>query len=79
MELWTEMEALDRRLTALERQVFGGTSAQRSELASADGAVPSLVSMAKEFGNAVEQRDRVAPLMRRTQELDKYLVRIFDV
>ena len=35
--------------------------------------VGKMVSVAKECGNAVERRERIAPVMRRTAELDKYV------
>ena len=69
------MGANERRLDTLERRIYG-VGADRAEINAPNGAVGALVDLAKDCGNAVNKKgDRIAPLMRRTQELDKYLVR----
>ena len=37
------------------------------------GIVPRLIDIAKEVGNAVGTRERVAPLFRRLKELETYM------
>ena len=64
------MEAVERRLCNVEVAVFG---AGKSPSPSSDADVVSkLLSVAKDCGNAVGKRERIAPVLRRTAELAKY-------
>ncbi len=70
------LDTLEKRLEDLERRVLGaaGSHAAAAVCVPEGGAAAALDSLAKSLGNAMEQRgDRVAPALRRTAELDRYL------
>lgn len=64
------MEAVERRLERLEKKIVGGAS---KASVPAQSVTSSLVDVAKKCGNEVNNRERIAPLMRRTAELERYL------
>ena len=69
------MDALDRRLQTLERQVFGPPGSSRSLSCLPQGcpsAASALTSLARDVGNAAERKERLAPVLRRTQELERW-------
>ncbi len=69
------LDTLERRLCDLERRVFGpDAGAHSSQPTPTGGAAQALDSLARSLGNAMERRgDRLAPMLRRTQELEKFL------
>ena len=79
------MDVLERRLNTIERKVYGQEESRKGP-ASRSGAVTSssvttttpcvtkLTEMAKECGNALESRERIAPLLRKLNDLETYLV-----
>lgn len=64
------MEAVEKRLTNVEAAVLG--TGKSSSAPTDIDVVSKLLSVAKECGNAVAKRERIAPVMRRTTELGKY-------
>lgn len=67
------METLDKRLSALERQVYRQHSQEEKQGLKDGDCVGNLLDLAKSCGNALEGRDRILPLLRRTKELETYL------
>ena len=79
------MDVLERRLNTIERKVYGQEESRKGPT-SRSGAVASssvttttpcvtkLTEMAKECGNALESRERIAPLLRKLNDLETYLV-----
>ena len=65
-----KMEALERRLDRLEKKIVGGAN---KASVPANSASTTLVNVAKKCGNEINNRERIAPLMRRTAELERYL------
>ena len=65
------MEAVEKRLCNIEAAVFGTGKPSSASPPDVD-VVSKLLSVAKECGNAVGKRERIAPVMRRTAELAKY-------
>ena len=67
------MDALERRLDVLERRVFGSRPQSRPDALprGCSSAAHVLTSLAKDLGNAAERKERIAPVLRRTQELEK--------
>ena len=64
------MDALEHRLSTLESRVFGaGPHRQVPDSPLA----PQLHDFSRKMGEALHPRDRIAPLMRRTKELETYL------
>ena len=72
------LDVLERRLASLQKKLFGDES-RRSVTGvtsgSATPAVAKLTEMVKECGNALERRERIAPLLRKINDLETYLVR----
>jgi hypothetical protein len=71
------LDILERRLATLENKIFEDESKKASGLGvtgSATPAVTKLTEMAKECGNALERRERIAPLLRKINDLETYLV-----
>lgn len=66
------LDALERRLEALEDAVFGADETQRRHVEDDFNAVERLLTLAKAAGNAAEQRpDRIAPVLKRVHDLDR--------
>ena len=65
------MESLNERLSRLESTVYGPRRPER--LSVKEDVVSDLLDVAKTCGNALEGRDRIAPIIRRTKELESYL------
>ena len=63
-------EAAEQRLTELERRMFGQDKKQ-NEMCGV--VVPKVASMAQEVGDAIGKHERIVPLFRRLNELEKYL------
>ena len=76
------VDVLERRLNTIERKVFGQDSKKGpipipnsgAVGSSATPAVSKLTEMAKECGNALESRERIAPILRKFSDLETYLV-----
>lgn len=76
------VDVLERRLNTIERKVFGQDSKKGpipipnsgAAGSSATPAVSKLTEMAKECGNALESRERIAPILRKFSDLETYLV-----
>jgi hypothetical protein len=68
------MEAIERRLAQLETKILGSHNPGCKSSSSSTAVVPALNQLARQCGNAVERRgERIAPLLRRTAELERYL------
>ena len=57
----------------MESRVHGSRRRPAAAEEQVAPVVTDLVELAKTCGNAVEGRDRIAPLLRRTKELETYL------
>ena len=71
------LDVLERRLASLEKKLFGEESRRGvtgGTSGSATPAVTKLTEMVKECGNALERRERIAPLLRKINDLETYLV-----
>lgn len=78
VENGSAMESIESRLANIEHRVYGKSNpsfSEKEDAASevAGGIVPRLTDIAKEVGNAVGTRERVAPLFRRLKELETYM------
>jgi hypothetical protein len=76
------VDSLEKRVAALERRILGAAgqkdngsfTSATSATTTSSSAASALVALAKEVGNAVEARgDRVAPILRRANDIDHYL------
>ena len=74
------LDVIERRLNTLEKKVFGQDS-KKGPIPTSGGvgsgttpAVSKLTEMAKECGNALESRERIAPILRKFSDLETYLV-----
>merc|ERR1711874_677917 len=61
--------ALEKRLEELERRVHGSQMNKNEEMI----IVPKLTGIAQEIGDCIGKRDRIVPLFRRLNELEKHL------
>jgi hypothetical protein len=69
---FSAMDALDRRLGHLEAAVYGNSATSASiSSSSLDDVVGQLLTLSKDCGNAIEKRERIAPIMRRTNDIRK--------
>lgn len=80
------LDVLERRLNTIERKVYGqeeskkgqtsrsGAAGSASSATTTTPCVTKLTEMAKECGNALESRERIAPLLRKLNDLETYLV-----
>ena len=66
------LEILERRLGNLERHIYGA-DAKKEAVRGSEPFVERLNEVAKDCGNALESRERIAPLLRRITELESYL------
>lgn len=78
VEQGTNLDSIESRLANIERRVYGKSNPSYREKEDAasevgGGIVPRLTDIAKEVGNAVGTRERVAPLFRRLKELETYM------
>jgi len=74
----TNLDSIESRLANIERRVYGKSNPSYREKEDAasevgGGIVPRLTDIAKEVGNAVGTRERIAPLFRRLKELETYM------
>ena len=72
------MESIESRLASIERRVYGKSNPSFKEKENAasevaGGIVPRITAIAKDVGNTVGSRERVAPLFRRLKELETYI------
>merc|ERR1711935_876331 len=61
--------ALEKRLVELERRVHGTQMNKNEEMI----IVPKLTGIAQEVGDCIGKRERIVPLFRRLNELEKHL------
>jgi len=61
--------ALEKRLEELERRVHGAQMNKNEEMI----VVPKLTGIAQEIGDSIGKKDRIVPLFRRLNELEKHL------
>jgi hypothetical protein len=67
------LEAAERRLADLERRLYGDQHKFGNNSDDASPMVSKLAGIANEVGDALGRRERITPLFRRLNELDKYL------
>ena len=76
------LDVLERRLASLEKKLFGEESRRGVAGVTSGTATPAvtkLTEMVKECGNALERRERIAPLLRKINDLETYLVMLLVV
>ena len=77
------LDVLERRLALLEKKLFDEESrkGQGSNLgvgSSTTQVVTKLTEIAKECGNALERRERIAPMLRKMNDLETFLVKFIS-
>ena len=79
------MDVLERRLNTIERKIYGQESKKgaipitAAAGPSATPCVTKLTEVAKVCGNALNNRERIAPLLRKLNDLETYLVTYWNI
>ena len=67
------LETAEERLEQLERRVYGNASKGAHKNEFSTPLIPKLAGMSQDIGDSLGRRERIVPLFRKLNELEKYL------
>ena len=67
------LETAEERLEQLERRVYGNVSKGVHKNEFSTPLIPKLAGMSQDIGDSLGRRERIVPLFRKLNELEKYL------